>query len=296
MIKYCKILIFLLLLTFLTTVPGKAQSKIQVVTKTVSKTFENCNDCNLNVLAEKADIILSPSKDNVIRIKLSLIAKNPDKEKAEIDLKYCIYNIKELEKSIMISNTFNIGNNKYHEISSNLSVKYEIDIPSGIVLKLKNIYGDITLNDINANQNITLDFGQLSISDLSGTIYITSNYGDIKGSNINANCTIQARNSDISLSNFTNTLKIKNQYGSIKLEKPEASINVEGEMTEINILLDDIKKYNFDISGTKCDLIVPDELKKFAGKKSGSSYLTTLSGNTPLKIRNTYSSININKR
>jgi hypothetical protein len=293
MIKYSKILIFLLLLTFLTTISGSAQSKIQVVTKTVSNTFENCNDCNLNVMAEKADIILSASKDDVIRLKLSLIAKNPDKEKAEADLKYCIYNIREMEKSIMISNSFNLGNNKYHTITSNLSVKYEIEIPSGIVLKLKNIYGDITINSINASQNISIDFGQLLLSDISGILTVTANYGDIKGKNIRANCEIKAQNSDITLIGISNMMNITSQYGSINIEKSDAPINIEAEMTEINILLDHPENYNFDVSGTKCDLTVSDELKKFINKKSGNINLIAQSGNTTLKIRNTYSPINI---
>jgi hypothetical protein len=296
MIKYSKILLLLFLLTFLTIFFGNAQSKIQVVTKTVSKSFENCSECNLNVMAEKADIVLSTSKDEVIRLKLFLISKNPDRDKAETDLKYCFYKIKELEKSIMISNSFNLGNNKYHTITSNLSVKYEIEIPSGIVLKIKNIYGDITINSINASQNISIDFGQLLLSDISGILTVTSNYGDINGKNIRANSQIKAENSDINLKDVSNTMKITNHYGSIYFENPLALLDIETEMTEINVLLDHPDSYNFDVSGTKCDLTVPEEFKRLVTKKSGSVNLLVQSGNTPLKIRNTYSPINIIKR
>lgn len=269
-----------------------AQTKIQVVTRTISRTFECKPGCILNVKGEKANILIKKSADNKIRLKISLISKNPEREIAEADLKYCNYQITENNKGINISNFFD-AKSQFKEISSNLSAKFEIEVPSCINLKLANIYGNVEMNDIEGIFNLTVDFGKVNFSGISGSLYINSNVTDIVGNNLNAVASIQAQKADIALSNIKNLLRIKNQYGSIELEDARAAVNIDAEMTAIKMQVDDLKKYSFDLASISGNIEVPVEYYKFISNKSGEAYFTETGGNILIKMKTTFSAITL---
>jgi hypothetical protein len=295
MIKKNNILILFSCFLLCMAVPISGQTKIQVVTRTITKVFENKQGCILDIKAEKANIQVKSSTDGKIKIKLFLIAKNPSKTIAEADLKYLDYQINESSNTISITNFFN-EKNGYTEISSNLSARYEIEVPAGIILKLKNLYGETQLVGINAQINVTSGFGQIKISNLSGSINISSNYSDIKGEILHAITSIVAQNADIALKDINNPLTIKSHYGAIILEQINANVTLEAEMTEIKIKTQNSQNIKYDITGISCDFILPEEWKNQMKKNAEISYFTNQTGNNLLKIKNTYSTINIEKK
>jgi len=292
MIRNCRTTIFIFILVSVLLAPVHAQTKIQVVTRTISRTFECKPGSIVNVKGEKAHILIKKSADNKIRVKISLISKNPAREIAETDLKYCDYQIIENDKGINISNFFD-SKSQFKEISSNLSAKFEIEVPSGINLKLANIYGNIEMNGIEGILNLTVDFGKVNFSGISGSLYINSNVTDVVGNNLNAVANIKARKTDIKLSNIKNLLRIKNQYGSIELEEVYSSVNIDAEMTAIKIQVDDLKKYSFDLASISGNIEVPIEYHKFISNKSGDALFTETGGKILIKMKTTFSAITL---
>jgi hypothetical protein len=290
-----KIVLLLTCLAICMVVSISGQTKIQVVTRTISKVFDNKQGCILDIKAEKANILVKTSIDGKIKTKLFLIAKNPSKLIAEADLKFLDYQINESSNTISITNFFN-EKNGYKEISSNLSARYEIEVPVGIILKIKNLYGETQLLGINAQINVSSGFGQIKISNLSGSINISSNYSDIKGEILHAVTSIDAQNADIALKDINNPLTIKTHYGAILLEQINANVTIESEMTEIKIKTNDSQNIKYDITGISCDFILPEEWKKKLKKNAANTYFTNQTGNNLLKIKNTYSTINIEKK
>jgi hypothetical protein len=272
-----------------------AQTKIQVVTRTVSHEFDYKPGSIFEIKGEKANISIKPSAGNTIKIKLHLISKNPSKKIAENDLQFCDYLIKENNNSILVSNFFNIKNN-FKEISSNMSARYELEVPRGIILRIKDIYGGIELNDIECNLNLSVDFGQIKFLNISGSIYIESKYSDIKGQNTNATLTIKAQKADINIQNINGLLKISNQYGSVNLENINAGITVDAEMTEIKLAVENPKKYSYDFISGNGEIEVPEEFINLTTDKKGEARFVQKFGNISINIKTTYNSILLNTK
>jgi hypothetical protein len=287
-----KILSFLIALIFILIAPAFAQTKIQVVTRTISRTFAYHPGCIFEIKSEKANIQVKKSSDNNLRIKLLLVSKNPSKEQAEKDLKYSDYKITESKDAIGVSNFFN-NQNQFKEISSNLSAKYEIEVPSGTILKLKNIYGTVDIIGATGTFNISLDFCQISLSNVSGNISINSNYSDIKGENISAITNIQAQKGDIVFTNIKNLLKIRDQYGTISLENINSNVSVDAEMTAINAAIDNPEFYALDFTVKEGEIVTPEKLRKNVVSKQGEEKLITTGGKISIKILTTYNSITL---
>ncbi len=283
-------ILFIIILCF--AIPAFGQTKIQVVTRTITKTFDYRPGSILDIKAEKANVNVKASANGEIKIKLLLIAKNPSKEEAEADLKFCGYQFGESSNTISVSNFFDLKNN-YKEISSNLSAKYEIEAPSGIILKLKNIYGETQITGVDAVIKLNSGFGQIKISNVSGNLDISSNYSDITVEAIKAITTIDAQNADISLKGIYNPVVIKNHYGIISLEQIFANTSIKSEMSEINVLVENLQKFNFDCSVKDGEIVVPDELKKFIINKSGDKRLISSNGVIKISISTSYNSITI---
>jgi hypothetical protein len=294
MIKKANIFILFILL-FLVHVIVLGQTKIQVVTHTIQKSFAYKPACVVNINAEKAKIQIRKSTNNNINIKLSLISKNPSLDLAETDLKYCDYQINEKDNGISIINFFKT-NNDYKEITSNLSAKLEIEVPTGINIKLKDIYGDVDIEGINGIFNIVADFGLVKFSEISGNLYISSNCSDIIGNSSDAIVNMTAQKADIDLNDINNTLTIKNKYGNIELNNVQASLIIDGEMTAVTFIADNFKNFSFDCTAIDGEIEVPNDNVLFISKKSGKTSLNTNNGNIAIKIKTTYNSIILKPR
>ena len=92
---------------------------------------------------EKADIAIKGWKNKTVKIEAQLISRNPKKEKAEQDLRFIKYNLDKSGKIINLSNSF--ISNKNAQISSNLSVKFNVWTPDNSLVQIENLYGDVHL-------------------------------------------------------------------------------------------------------------------------------------------------------
>ncbi len=287
-----KILSFFIAITFILYAPAFTQTKIQVITRTISRSFICKPGCIFEVKGEKANIHVKKSSDNNIKVNLQLISKNSSVQQAEKDLKYCDYRITESNDAIMVSNLFS-SKNQFKEISSNLSAKYEIEVPENIIVKLKNIYGDIDLKSISDNINIDMDFCQLKLSNIYGNLFVISNYSDIEGQDIGAVTNVQAQKGDIVFTNTRSLLKIKDQYGSISLDNINASVNLDAEMTAINVTLDNPAIYSLDFAVKEGEIITPEKFCKTVVSNQGQKKFIYTGGKISIKVTTTYNSITL---
>ncbi|NJK98124.1 MAG: DUF4097 domain-containing protein [Bacteroidales bacterium] len=232
MIPFIRKILFLLLVAGAFHCPVTAQDKIQVVTRSITKTLNQSEVEGLSIKGEKANIIIGKSASNVIRIKLSLVSKNPSRKTAEEDLRYCDYVMENRGNMLYLSNSFNLKSS-YKEISSNLSARYEIEVPNGITVNLSNIYGDITLSGIKVNLTASLSFGQLFMKNVDGNIQIRSTFSDITGEMLNGPLKIDSQNTGIKLTQVNDVLEITGKFGEINLAEVNASVMVKSEMTKV---------------------------------------------------------------
>lgn len=292
MIPFIRKILFLLFVAGAFHCQVAAQDKIQVVTRTVTKTVSQTEIEGLTLKGEKANILVRKSDNNTIKVKLSLISKNPSRKTAEEDLKYCDYATEIRGNTLYLSNSFNLKSS-YKEISSNLSARYEIDIPDGVTLDISNIYGDVTLSGIKADQTVSLNFGQLYLKNIGGSIHVHTTFSDITGEALNGPVKIESQNAGIKLTQVNSLLDITGKFGEINLSGINASVMVKGEMTKINLSVTNIEDYTFRLLAQKDKIIVPAALKKLLVQNSGNTTLNYGAGKNLVNITTSYNSINI---
>lgn len=285
-------ILFLLLTASCILVTIEAQTKIQVVSRSVNRSFNYTSSSIIQVNGEKAQIVIHPSITNQIKVIITMIAKNPSRQEAETDVRYCNYTINERKDQILIANNFDV-NKGYKEISSNLSARIELEIPGTLSLSIRNIYGTIDMKFVDANWNIINDFGQLTMENVKGTLHINSKYGDISGMNINAITTIETQNSDVMIKNLNKWLTIKSQYGNITLEDIKTSINIEGNMTYIKLPEVNFMDCSFNVRAIKGHIDVPKEYQTFLSKKAGEENFIKSNGILMIQMKTTNNNITL---
>lgn len=292
MIPFIKKILFVLFVAGAFHCSIAAQDKIQVVTRTVTKAINQADVTGLTIKGEKANILIGKSANNMIKVKLSLISKNPSRKVAEEDLKYCDYKMENQGNSLFLSNSFN-SKSGFKEISSNLSARYEIEVPDGVTLIISNIYGDVNLSGVKATQTVSLNFGQLYLKNVDGNIQVRSTFSDITGDVLNGPVKIEAQNAVVKLNKVNDILNITGKFGEVNLSEVNASVVVMSEMSKVNLTLSKLDNYTFRLTAQKDKIIVPVLLKKNLVQKSGNYTLNYGTGKILINITTSYNSITI---
>lgn len=292
MIPFIRKILFLLFVAGAFHCSIAAQDKIQVVTRTVTKAINQADVTGLTIKGEKANILIGKSANNIIKVRLLLISKNPSRKVAEEDLKYCDYKMENQGNSLFLSNSFN-SKSGFKEISSNLSARYEIEVPDGVTLIISNIYGDVTLSGVKATQTVSLNFGQLYLKNVDGNIQVRSIFSDITGEVLNGPVKIEAQNAVVKLNKVNDILNVTGKFGEVNLSEVNASVVVTSEMSKVNLTLSQMDNYTFRLTAQKDKIFVPVLLKKNLVQKSGNYTLNYGTGKILINITTSYNSITI---
>lgn len=273
---------------------ASAQPKIQVVTKSITKSIPYSAGKSIKVVGEKAEISVQSWDKSYLSVKLSLIAKHPNGKTAEEDLKYVDYKIDDKQNEVSISNFFTqkIG---YKDINSNLSAKIELLLPSGCNLNITDLYGSISLNGISGKFQIDLSFTQLAMSDVKGLINIKSHYGDIDAENVDAQLEVKSDMADISFKNLSGASSFEGNYGQISIAPSIkiSSININTDRTGIDIAADKLNEFDFEIETRFGSIKVPKELKKSVDSNLTRSKFQQKNGKPLIRINGNYSTITL---
>lgn len=292
---------YILLLALISVQPilAIAQEKIQVVTKTLEKRIAYTPGEALSIDARKATVQVSGWKENYIQLTLKLIAKHPERHTAENDLEYLKYAIKKENNIHTFTNFFHTTASDYGRVRSNLKAQYEIKAPAGCRLKISNSYGNIQVENFSSKTEISLNFGELQLTDIKGFILINSSYGDIKGDNITASFECKAEKANIHLTRAAGTYDIHNAYGQISISATPTLTNltIAASRTAVTMDVPAFEQYRYALSTSFSDIQLPanapgDITKTLSGKKTYTSG-SVKSPDLAVQISTTFSPITI---
>jgi hypothetical protein len=273
-----------------------AQQKIQVVTKTITRTFTGENRFNPVIRAEKADVVINSWSRNELQIVLKLISKNPSRKTAADDIEMHVCSFNENEKSVIISNTFR--NDKYSVITSNLSVVYEIWCPLKSLVTVSDLYGAIRGKGVNGSIRAKSGFCQVELEDIKGALYLESSYDNLNLHHLHSGVEIVSSNSDMNLGQMSGKSQIDATYGTINIcLQPMADLWINAKRTAIQLIAENIEQYNFDLQTTSNTIDVPELYRKMITKTSGTvrwiKKMVNVTGE--VRVSTTYCSISLNK-
>ncbi|RME10076.1 MAG: hypothetical protein D6816_03715, partial [Bacteroidetes bacterium] len=134
-------------------VAGYSQTMLQVVTKTIEKTFPYKNGYELNIEGEKAEIVVRTWDRNEVKVLLEIVAKHPDREVAKADIDKMSYSTEQHGNMIYFRNYLE-KKNAGAKPASEVKAVYTITLPADCPVYLKNNFGLTQVSDLNRELTI----------------------------------------------------------------------------------------------------------------------------------------------
>ncbi len=239
-----------------------AQSPLQVVTKTIEKTFPYKNGNEVNIEGEKAEILVETWNRNEVKVLVELVSKHPDRKTAEADLAKMKFTNEQHGDKLYFRNYISKDAAKP---TSDLKAIYTITLPSDCPVYMKNNFGLATVSNLTNALRINSEFSKINLENLSGQIGITTRFGDIEGNKIDGLVSINSRRSDITLHEIKGNWNINAQYGVLKFftnPSPELlTMNIEAEKSDVYFFDPKPNFYGYTLTAHYGNISVPNDLK-----------------------------------
>lgn len=254
--------IFFALLPLMCVLAVRAQTPLQVVTKTIEQTLPYVPGYEVNIEGEKAEIIVETWQNNSVRVILELVSKHPDRKIAERDINAMKYSIDQHGKMIYFRNYISpdIGQPK---TESQIKAIYTVHLPEDCPVYLKNHFGNATISNLNNLLRLQSEFGKIYLEDMSGDLFIQTRFGDVFGERICGNLQIDARRSDVTLREVSGACDIKSSYGIIKLFSDDSllKLNIDAEKSDVYFFDPHPTVYGYTLTAHYGSITVPTDLK-----------------------------------
>lgn len=270
-----------------------AQTKIQVVTKTIEKEIDYREGMRLNISAQKADVRVMGWNRPVLSFKLRLVAKHPDRRIAEKELIFMLYTLK-TGSEVKVDNRFKIPQS-YGEVESNLKAYYEVFVPFRCPVVITNTFGETFVGQLQASLNVASEFGKITLENLAGLLEIESHYADVEANKLNVTLNGRLENANVNLMDVGGNGQLQSKYGKLRVV-PNNDLNqlrINAARTEIVIEPRSMDDFAFDVETAFSKIIVPNshqaQLKKLLNKHVFDNQAKSRHGT--IMIRNSYSPI-----
>lgn len=274
-----------------------AQERIQVVTKTINRSFSVGADESLTVQGEKAEVQVKEWNQPEIKLVLQLIAKHPSRQVAENDLSTIRYRVDTETREKIVRNFFRITE-RAGEINSNLQARYELWVPSGCPLTIRNRYGNVYLSGLDTDIDLTLDFGEVHLDEVEGSLSLQVNYGDVIANDVAGKVSGVVKKTNLTLNNTAGSLYLESSYGKLYVSTQNRlmRMTIDASRTEVTFAAPHLARYYYQLT-TSCSEInttlsgTRQDGGMLGCKKSFTSSQTKL---PPIIINTSFSPIHLN--
>lgn len=238
-----------------------AQDKLQVVQKRVEKTLSWSPGQEVNIKGEKAEVLIEAWNKDEIHIVFELMAKHPQRERAERELEQMGYLAETQGNRIFIRN-FIIDAEDGTKPASLLKARILITLPEKCPVNLSNHIGEANIKDLINGFNITSEFCKITLYDVAGKIDIDTRFGDIAGTQLNGRVNIVANRSDIMLQQIRGIYDIKAKYGIINIhaDDPLTELNIEAEKSNVFLFTPKGNVYDYSLTSHFGNIFVPSNM------------------------------------
>ncbi|MDZ7934027.1 MAG: DUF4097 family beta strand repeat-containing protein [Emticicia sp.] len=271
---------------------AKAQTTLQVVTKSIEKTFSGCN--MLNIEAEKADIEILTWGKSEVKVTIDLIAKHPDRKMAVNDLETLNYVATKTNSEVFLRNYLVIRDEKVKP-NSNLKVKYSIRVPEEMKIMIQNNFGKIYVNGNTKRLGMKTDFCFIELDNVRGNMKLDTHYGELVCKAFSGTSVINSERSDLNFIALGGRNMISSKYGKIKIASISEleSLRINAEKTEITMDKVPLRNFNFDVTSRFGKMSLPSEFSWTQNDKMERSAILNITLASKITINNSFGSITI---
>lgn len=247
--KYRLIIIFLLSIVVQSMV---SQNPVYRATRTMDFRFDNCTV--LQIQGEKATIHITGKAQDVIELKIILVAKHKNQSTALNDLKYIRFASKKEGAKLLLNNYYESTN---HKIESNLSVIYELTVPANLAIQLQNLYGSVAMQSLIGTKTVDISFGRLDLQNISGSTNLMLKYSNITAHDVSGQLGGTLSKSDADIADCSADIRFNMNYGTLNAALLNTCdlVHIVGTRTEV-ILFTATTDYNIDLKTTYSPVLV----------------------------------------
>jgi len=237
---------------------GQGQT-VQVVTKTINKSFGFNEGYELNIEGERAEVYIEASEQMGITVQLELTARHPDEAVARQDLEYMQYIVRRVKNKIYLRNYLKKGEGTPE---SQIRAVYRIKVPPNCPVYTKNTYGIVEASQLTNSLRVNTQFSRIGLSNVAGNIDLQTRFGDIIGEQLDGQVNIASRRSDITLREMRGSYDINAQYGVLNFYAAEGLLDFQltAEKSEVFLHNVDLQQFSYELSAKNGNIYYPDEL------------------------------------
>lgn len=255
--------ILLLLACWVAAVPVIAQTTtVNVVSRTIEKTFNYKNGYEVNIEGEKADINIRTWDKKEIAVTITLMAKHPDKAVAERDIEALQYAAQRQKNNIYLRNFVHLSEGA-KPVEAQLSATYTITLPQECPVYLKNHFGEAQVSNLNGRLKINGQFSKIGMENIQGTIEVQSRFGDIIGRKLNGDISMRTRRSDITLYDLKGRCNIEAAHGILNLfaSRDLLDLTIRGEQTDVFFHHPDPQWFGYSLTAQHGKVVLPEKMR-----------------------------------
>jgi hypothetical protein len=273
-----------------------AAQQVETVTKTVTKQLPLSTEEVLNVAGEKATIHVKGWDKKYALLKITFQATHASKKIATQELEFMHYAITCEKSNIEIRNAFILPPATDY-IQSKLEVVIELSVPAACQLSVSNKYGNAHLSKLSGRININLEFSDLDMSNISGTLAMKCAYSEVHGQDLSvSSLKCDDEKSQIFMGVSGGALLFNSKHSDLDLTlKTIRSLRIESSRTNITISTGHFALYNYRLVNKEGKIYLPapyDQQVNKEGKQNSLSLIT----NPPkpfIQITTTYNTITL---
>lgn len=247
------------LIVFLFSTASIAAQKVKVVTKITERSYEYKKECLLEISAEKANITISPSKDNNIHLILRQIVKNLDENIAKKEMNGHRFVENKDRQRLYLRNYIMFDSGEASK-SSIFKTEYVIEIPVHCHIKVSNQLGNTTITE--AQRSITTDirYGELSLINCISRLDLKHTLGEISIQKGIIDGTSVSNNTNIKLQNTGGILHVQATMGSFNayVNNNNIDLEVETKNCETTIINRGDQNYTLDFECKNGEINIPE--------------------------------------
>jgi|GEM_PF-1856006 len=199
---------------------------LQVITKSIEKTFVADKIDAVQILAERADIEINTWSKNEIKIVVELIAKHPDRAVATNDLAYFKYVIEAAGRNLHLRNLVVLTSNSRRP-EANLKARYTLLLPASCAVVIQNSFGKIEIKGLENNIKVKSEFCTSTLQQLKGKITLETYFGDVKAEDLDGTISLTSDRTDWQLKNLKGRCQIRAQYGTFEINTDKTLVKID---------------------------------------------------------------------
>jgi len=219
-------------------------------TKTYSEKFEVSDGGTLRLDTDVGDVKVTGGDGSAVEVVVTVEGDIDDIEDYTVKFK-------ETNEGVEVRGRYR-DHNGWHLDWGDFRARYVVTVPRSFNLKMETSGGDMTISDVRGTVRGSTSGGDLKITDISGEIHMETSGGNIRLKNISGKIVTETSGGDIHGSDITGTLGVETSGGNIDLRRVRAEAHASTSGGDVRLEMLENQGVDASTSGGNIVIVFPE--------------------------------------